>query len=108
MMAQLMEQIVGGPDWVNTDRFDIVAKSGDVPDADPGKTNQFRAAMLKELLADRFTLRVHPDARTLPVFDLVLAGDDEKLGPQLTVSTCRRTVAVPGQAITDGLVSRPD
>ena len=102
---QLLDQIVGGPDWVSTDRFDIVATPPAVPDADPSKTNQLRAAMLKGLLADRFKLKVRPDTRALPVFDLVPASEDGKFGPQLTVSTCTRAAALPGGAATDG--SRP-
>lgn len=99
---QLVDQIVGGPDWVSRDRFDIVAKSPAIADADPNKTNQLRSAMLKGLLADRFRLKVHPDTRALPVFDLVLAGQDGKLGPQLTVSTCARAAASPGAVAADG------
>jgi uncharacterized protein (TIGR03435 family) len=102
---QLLDQIVGGPDWVSTYRFDIVAKPPAIPDADPSKTNQLRAAMLKGLLADRFKLKVRPDTRALPVFDLVPASEDGKFGPQLTVSTCTRAAALPGGAATDG--SRP-
>jgi uncharacterized protein (TIGR03435 family) len=102
---QLLGQIVGGPDWVSTDRFDIVAKSRVVPDANPSKTNQLRATMLKGLLADRFKLKVHTETRALPVFDLVLASEDGKLGPQLTVSTCTRAAALRDGAATDN--SRP-
>jgi uncharacterized protein (TIGR03435 family) len=70
-------QIVGGPDWLHTDRWDIVAKA-------PGDADQdTMIAMAKTLLADRFTLAVHDEARELPVYALVLARRDGRLGPLL-------------------------
>jgi len=83
-------QIVGGPDWMNTDRFDIVAKAEDgaisgpqPPLGQPGPVQ----LMLRALLADRFKLVAHNDEREMPVFALVLNKPDGKLGPQLTKST---------------------
>jgi uncharacterized protein (TIGR03435 family) len=40
-------------------------------------------AMVVALLADRFALVSHMETRELPVFALVLARDDAKLGPQM-------------------------
>jgi uncharacterized protein (TIGR03435 family) len=87
---QLIEQIVGGPAWIGSDKFDLVAKADSVTAGDPDEANRQRMAMLKALLADRFKLRVHRDKRELPVFDLVLANKDGKLGPQMKMSTCNR------------------
>jgi hypothetical protein len=56
------------PEWVMSDRFDIEART---EDRDPTK-DQMRA-MMQSLLADRFQLKVHDEARQLPVFGLVLA-----------------------------------
>ena len=70
-------QIVGGPPWLNSDRFDIVAKSE--PTATPDQTQ----AMVKALLADRFKLKVHTESRDLPLYALVPAKSDGKLGPQI-------------------------
>ena len=39
--------------------------------------------MLRTLLADRFKLVMHKETKELPIFDLVLARQDGKLGPQL-------------------------
>jgi uncharacterized protein (TIGR03435 family) len=93
------EQIVGGPGWIDSDRFDIVAKAaGEVgPDAASARRQLF--AMLRTLLEDRFKLKAHMESRELPIFFLVMAKKDGTLGPQLTRSTldCR-----PGAPDTQG------
>jgi uncharacterized protein (TIGR03435 family) len=99
---QLPDQIVGGPSWIASDKFDIVAKAESVTTGDPNEANRQRMAMLKTLLADRFKLKVHRDKRELPVFDLVLVSKEGKLGPQLKVSTCNRQVAPAGSASEGG------
>jgi len=59
-------QVVGGPDWADTDRFDIVAKAADVP------SRNDMHLMLRGLLIDRFKLRTHVESREMPVYALVL------------------------------------
>jgi uncharacterized protein (TIGR03435 family) len=78
-------QIVGGPDWMNTDRFDVEARFEAAPA--PGMAGPARMqAMMKMLLAERFRLLVHQETREMPVFALVLARSDGRLGPQLKKS----------------------
>ena len=73
-------RIIGGPGWINSDRFDIVAKAeGDVP---PGPNSPI-PLMIRAMLADRFKLVVHNESRELPIYELVKARGDGKLGPQL-------------------------
>jgi uncharacterized protein (TIGR03435 family) len=81
-------QITGGPDWINSDRFDIVARGPE------GTPTQRRFAMLRALLADRFKLATHTEMREQPVYLLELARPDGRLGPQLK----RSTLACAGQA----------
>jgi uncharacterized protein (TIGR03435 family) len=64
------DQIIGGPDWINTVRWDITAKAAD--DAPP----QQLLLMLRTLLADRFKLVVRRDTREMPVFALILGRPD--------------------------------
>jgi len=84
-------QIVGGPSWLTSDHFDILAKAegdglGD-PFQSPGNGQPSRGQlMLRALLADRFKLVVHNEDREMPIYALVLARPDGKLGPQLTKS----------------------
>lgn len=75
-------QLVGGPSWQASRRFDISAKA-ESPDATP----QDLTAMLRTLLAERFQLKTHMETRELPVGVLRLARSDGKLGPKMSVST---------------------
>ena len=74
-------QLVGGPGWIDSERFDIVAKApeGSRPDQTP--------LMLRGLLAERFKLKVHGETRDTPIYALVLARSDGKLGPKLSKTT---------------------
>ena len=74
-------QVVGGPDWVGTDRFDISAKA---PDGAPPEQTR---AMVRTLLKDRFKLVVHMETRDTPIYALVMARPDDQLGPRLKAST---------------------
>ena len=65
-----------GPSWMDTERFDIVAK---VPEG--ATKDQFRL-MLQNLLAERFKLKIHREKKDSQVYDLVVA----KNGPKLTES----------------------
>ena len=71
------DQIAGGPDWLDSERFDITAKA-----SVPFKQEEGRA-MLQGLLAERFALKTHMETRELPVYLLVLARKDGALGPQM-------------------------
>jgi uncharacterized protein (TIGR03435 family) len=80
-------QIVGGPDWLETARFDVVAKAeGDIRGAGPGGPVGPLNYMLQDLLADRFKLAVHRETRELPIYALTFARDDKKLGQGLRAS----------------------
>jgi uncharacterized protein (TIGR03435 family) len=81
-LALLDSQVVGGPGWINVDRFDITAKfAGARTDFLNGPPAHL-LDMIRTLLADRFALRTRRETRRLQVYDLVL----EKrgvLGPRL-------------------------
>ena len=77
-------QLLGEPDWVRSERFDIVAKAEEnlpplTPTGPPGPLEE----MLRNLLAERFKLVIHHETREEPVYALVMAGRDRKAGPQL-------------------------
>jgi len=67
-------QIVGGPDWLGSEGFDINATTGDKP------PDQIRF-MMQSLLRDRFKLTFHTEKRDLPIYALVVARSDGRLGP---------------------------
>src|SRR5688500_2666684 len=55
------DQIVGGPDWIDTDRFDIEARWPGMPGA-PGIE---LLEMMQSLLAERFGLKTHREMREI-------------------------------------------
>jgi uncharacterized protein (TIGR03435 family) len=80
-------QLVGGPDWIGSERFDIMAKAeGDLPPSPPGGSPGPMQMMVRTLLVERFKLAVHNETRDLPVYALVMARVDGRLGPQLRAS----------------------
>jgi uncharacterized protein (TIGR03435 family) len=70
---------ISGPDWLDSERYDIVAK---VP---PGTTPEQFRLMLQNLLAERFELRQHRETKTLPVYLLTVANNGPKLEPTETL-----------------------
>ena len=68
------DQISGGPNWLETDGFDIDAKGAD----SKATQEQFRQ-MIQSLLNDRFQLRVHRSTKELSIYALVLAKNGPKL-----------------------------
>lgn len=67
------DMIIGGPKWLDSDRFDIVAKAP--PEADQ---NTLRT-MLQTLLVERFKLVTHREDKVMPEFALVVAKNGPKL-----------------------------
>jgi len=84
-------QITGGPNWLGSDHFDIIAK---VPDGTPapqgppapGSAPSPLQLMLRSLLAERFKLTLHNETKDSPIYALVLARSDGRLGPELKKS----------------------
>ena len=66
-------QIVGGPAWMDSDRYAIDAKA-------PANASRAEVmAMLQSLLEDRFQMRTHRETRQLPVYELVAGKNGLKL-----------------------------
>jgi uncharacterized protein (TIGR03435 family) len=68
-------QLLGGPDWINSDRYNMEAKAEGSPD------RKQMMLMLQTLLEDRFQLKVHRETRELPVFVLTVAKGGLKMEP---------------------------
>ncbi len=65
----------GGPGWMETDRFDIVAKAeGNASDAQ-------MKLMVRTLLADRFKLKFHRESKGLSVYVISIGKTAPKLFP---------------------------
>jgi bla regulator protein blaR1 len=92
--------IVGGPDWVNTEKFDINAKlDPSVVAAMHKQMAENNSGDLKVLLADKFKLAVHSENRVLPAYDLVVDSGDHKLQE---VDGIRVIHMEPGHLISQG------
>jgi uncharacterized protein (TIGR03435 family) len=81
-------QLVGGPAWIDVDRFDIDARAAAAPVGGP----EALMPLLRTLLASRFSLRTHVETREMPAYALVHARRDKALGPQIrpTQADCSR------------------
>jgi uncharacterized protein (TIGR03435 family) len=73
-------RMIGGPAWIDMDRFDVEATAGASVSFE-----QIRA-MERTLLAERFHLKTHTETRELPVYVLSIARRDGKLGDQIKAS----------------------
>ena len=61
-------QVVGGPGWIGSDRFEVGAT---IP---AGTSTDTVREMLRALLAERFHLATHTEKRDLPVYALLYTG----------------------------------
>lgn len=85
------KQVIGAPDWVSSDKWDIEAQP-DVPGA-PSR-GQLRT-MVQKLLADRFQLKFHKDKQELAAYLLTM----EKEKPMMAKSDSGD--ALPGLFFTN-------
>jgi uncharacterized protein (TIGR03435 family) len=84
-------QLVGGPSWVDSLNVDVVARGA------ASATRAEISAMVRTLLGERFNLIVRRDTREMPVYALVVARDDRRLGPRMQASTTDcAAAAAPG------------
>jgi uncharacterized protein (TIGR03435 family) len=73
------EEVVGGPGWLRTEKFDILAD----PETEKRPSSDQMKAMVQQLLAERFHLVMHHEQKILSVYALVKTADT----PKLTKST---------------------
>jgi uncharacterized protein (TIGR03435 family) len=69
------EQIVGGPSWLGTERFDMDAKA-----EKPSSTDELHV-MLMNMLVDRLHLAFHREKREMPIYALTVSKGGAKLKP---------------------------
>jgi uncharacterized protein (TIGR03435 family) len=66
-------QLIGAPDWVDSDRYDIEAKG-------PGTAgHKEMMLMVQSLLADRFAMQAHFETREMPGYTLTVARGGPKM-----------------------------
>jgi len=125
------EDQVTGPDWAKTERYEVVAKMSATDFAEMQKLSSAestarRRLMMQTLLADRFKLKVHPEIKQVPVYELVVAKGTSKLidsatdtnpkldrgedgKPRMGIQSMRVTSIVEGYSMTAwaGFLSQP-
>ena len=109
MMAYELQQeaqLVGGSPALLAAKYDITAKTVGNATLRPNDL----PPLLRTLLAERFKLKAHTESRELPLYDLVVARSDGRLGPALrpSKSDCARAdelVAEQGAALARGDLS---
>jgi uncharacterized protein (TIGR03435 family) len=74
------KQVVDGPEWLATERYDIKG----VPDAPGQPSLKQMQEMVQKLLADRFALKFHREQRELSVYAITVAKGEPKLTKNTT------------------------
>ena len=92
-----LDRIIGLPDWIYEERYTIAAVA-----ADPAANKL--VVMVRNLLKDRFQMATHRETRELPVYNLVFARADKRLGPGLKPSPpeCRAAIAARLEEVKRG------
>jgi uncharacterized protein (TIGR03435 family) len=71
------DELIGGPDWSRSVGFDLEARGPAAMSADAAR------AMLRALLAERFSLNVHRESRQMSIYVMTMAARSGQPGPQL-------------------------
>jgi len=69
-----LDQVIG-PTWIDRNEYDIEARTP------KGSTKEQRMLMLQSLLAERFSLKEHSEARTMRVYELTVGKNGPKIKP---------------------------
>jgi uncharacterized protein (TIGR03435 family) len=77
-------QVAGGPDWASSDRWDIFAKG-----EGGGLTRGQVRKMIEALLADRFQVKLHREAKEMAVYALIVGKGGPKLRKSAPDTTSR-------------------
>jgi len=118
------ERIIGGPTWIDKLTFDVEAtfdpvvlslQSSSVRAGLPTLVPKPVAEMMQSLLAERFKLKSHFETRDAPIYALVVASKDGRLGPDLrrsavdcsqqeqNVPSCGKLSNREGQVVATGV-----
>ena len=86
--------VQGGPIWLETDRFDVIAKAA------PKTSKEAQKLMMRSLLAERFSLVTHTGSKPMPAWVLTVGKGKAKLkeGDDAGKSDCQYQEPPQGQA----------
>jgi uncharacterized protein (TIGR03435 family) len=80
---------ISGPEWLNTERYDVTAR---IPE---GATREQFKLMLQNLLADRFHLALHHETKDFQAYELLLDKSGSKLKESVEDSGTPREPSSP-------------
>ena len=109
-------RILGGPEWIDSERYDINAKANIEFKPSPDGPAPELLLMMRSLVEERFKLKTHHETRELPIYELVLARADRRLGPEMRkpAADCDAAIAAgvrpprqPGEPPPCGLMGGP-
>jgi len=109
-------RILGGPEWIGSERYDINAKANIEFRPSPDGPPRELLLMIRSLLEERFKLKAHRETRELPIYELVVARADRRLGPEMRQPAvdCDAAIAAgippprqPGEPPPCGLMAGP-
>jgi hypothetical protein len=88
-------QIIGAPNWIDSDLYDVQATANCSGGAISREQVQL---MVQSMLEDRFQLKAHIETRDLPICDLMIARDGPKIkGSADQIPPRRRAGVGPAQ-----------
>ena len=125
-------RILGGPGWINSEKFDVEAKVKDSLVNEEEKKRPFNVwidqirLMVQTMLAERFKLKVSFETKELPIYALVVATHGPKLtkseilplgplgakrpeaghGPALNIRFSRGAVQLSGKGVSMGFLAK--
>ena len=107
------DELAGGPKWTDSERYDVVATPvQDAGNEQVARDRQIRM-MVRSLLADRFKLAMHREAREMPAYVLSVSKDGPKLtatthpaGPQILMNGNGRMRGMTFQAAPTSFIAR--
>jgi len=91
------EMLVGAPNWLDSDRFDIVAEASSGPSSGPEPSSESLQLMLRSLLVERFKIAIHTEDRPMDVYALVRTGALKlDRADESSRSSCKWPMIIPG------------
>jgi uncharacterized protein (TIGR03435 family) len=103
--------ISGLPSWAQSVHYDVIAKASDVdPVVLKALTRKQNRQMLQQLLKERFNLQTHIEVKTLPVFDMEIAGggirfklftpkDEQDTGGDMSMNGQNHNMTMTGRGV---------
>jgi uncharacterized protein (TIGR03435 family) len=107
-------QVSAGPDWLDSENYDIEAKMDSAEAEELGRLSSERRGlgtlrMLQSLLADRFNLSLHRETEQIPVYALVIAKGGPKFREGIPGDTYPHGITgLHGRPIGGGGISEPE